>query len=130
MAWLWRVPGVIAGFILSALIATGFGLRLTIRKYGMQVDLNDSVAALVTALASAVPILPLAWYSPLPSVVNVLTGASIYLVVYLTFAPVLKAVKRTDIQILASVFVQIRILTPVTDRILAYEAWIFDAVGE
>jgi len=121
MAWLWRVPGVIAGSVLSALVATGFGLWLAIRKYGMQVDLKDSVAVLVTALASTIPILPLAWYSPLPSLTNVLICASIYIVVYLTLAPVLKAVRRTDIQILESVFGQIRIVRPVAQLILAYE---------
>jgi len=121
MAWLWRVPGVIAGLLLSVLISTCFGLWLAIHKYGMRVNLKDSLAALVTALASAVPILPLAWYSALPSLTNVLVCATIYLVAYLTLAPVLKAVKRTDIQTLELVFGQVRILRSAARMILAYE---------
>jgi len=53
--------------------------------------------------------------------VNVLIGAAIYLAAYLTLAPVFKAIKRTDLQILGPILGQIRILRPVTDLIFAYE---------
>jgi hypothetical protein len=62
--------------------------------------------------------------------VNVLIGAAIYLAAYLTLAPVFKAIKRTDLEILAPILGQIRILKPATDRTLAYETWLLEAVEE
>lgn len=62
------------------------------------------------------------------SLANVLVGGSIYLAAYLTLAPLFRAIKRTDIQILAPILGQIRIIKPATDRILAYETWLLEAV--
>jgi O-antigen/teichoic acid export membrane protein len=126
MAWFWRVPGVIIGSVSSVLIATAFGLRLVVRKYDMRVDLKSSLASIITALAAVLPVLPLAWYSLFPSLVNVVLGATIYLIIYLTLAPILRAVRRADIQILKSVFVRVKPLKPIMERILAYEAWVLD----
>jgi len=121
MASLCRVPGSIIAVILSALVSTVFGLRLAVRKYGMQVDLVGIFRTLAASLASALPILPIAYYSLLPSLANALIGASIYLAAYITLAPVFKAIKRSDLEILASLLGQIRILKPATDLIFAYE---------
>jgi len=121
MASLFHVLGVIVALILSMLVSTIFGLRLAIVKYGMGVDLKGSTAALATALASALPILPLVYSSRLPSLATVLIGGIIYLAAYLTLAPVFKAVKRTDLEILAPVLGQVRFLRPATNLIFAYE---------
>ena len=105
----------------SSLISTSFGLWVPTTRYGMRVDLRGSLRALVVAVTSAVPILPLVYYSPFPSLVNVLIGAAIYLAAYLTLAPVFKAIRRTDLEILAPILGQIRILRPATNLIFAYE---------
>jgi hypothetical protein len=47
--------------------------------------------------------------------------AAIYLAAYLTLAPVFKAIRRTDLEILAPILGQIRILRPATNLIFAYE---------
>jgi O-antigen/teichoic acid export membrane protein len=120
-AWLYRVPGLIVVSLLAGLVATAFGLKLATRKYEMHVNLKTSVAVLAAALVSVLPILPLVYYSLLPSLANVFLGGLIYLAAYLTLAPVFKAVKRTDLEILAPILGQIRILRPVTDLIFAYE---------
>lgn len=127
MVWLWRVPGLIVALALSGLVSTSFGLRLATRDYGMHVDLKRSLATLVAALASAVPVFFLVHVSPFPSLLNALAGAAVYLAAYLTLAPMFKAVKRPDLEILASILGQIKIAKVVTNRILAYEAWVLDA---
>ena len=120
-AWLYGVPGLIVALILSSLVSTTYGLRLATRKYMMHVHLKDTAATLATALLSAAPILLLIYYSKLPALANVFIGAFIYLAAYLTLAPVFKAVKRTDLEILAPILDQIRILRPATAMIFAYE---------
>lgn len=121
LAWLNRVPGLIVVLLLSGLVSTTYGLRVATRKYEMHVDLKAPAATLAAALASVLPILPLVYYSRLPSLANVLLAAFIYLTTYLTLAPVFKAIKRTDLEILAPILGQIRILRPATNLIFAYE---------
>lgn len=65
---------------------------------------------LVATLASALPVLLIVYYSALPSLANVIIGGLVYLLAYLTLAPLLGAVKRTDLQTLARILGQIRIL--------------------
>jgi O-antigen/teichoic acid export membrane protein len=128
MAWLYRVPGLIVALLLSALAATIFGLNLATRKYGMHLDLTGSLRSLLAALASALPILPLVYYPRLPSLANAVIGACIYLAAYLTLAPVFKAIKRTDLEILAPLLGRIRILKPATDLIFAYETRLLNMI--
>jgi O-antigen/teichoic acid export membrane protein len=128
MASLWRVPGLIVALVLSALVATSFGLRIATRRYEMRVDLKSSLRTLAAALASTLPILPIVYYSPLPSLANVLLGGSIYLAAYLTLAPLFRAIKRTDLEILAPILGQIRVLKPITNLIFAYETRLLAAL--
>jgi len=128
MASLYRVPGSIVAVILSALVSTVFGLRLAVRKYEMQVDVVGLLRALAASLVSALPILPIVYYSPLPSLANALIGALIYLAAYLTVAPVFRAVKRADLQTLIPILGQIRILRPATRLIFAYETRVLNLV--
>jgi O-antigen/teichoic acid export membrane protein len=128
MASLYRVPGSIVAVILSALVSTVFGLRLAVRKYGMQVDVVGLLRALGASLVSALPILPIVYYSPLPSLANAFIGAPIYLVAYLTLAPVFRAVTRSDLEILSPILSQIKVLRPAVKLILAYETLLITAL--
>ena len=90
----------------------------------MRLDLKSSTFVLAAALASALPLLPLLYYSHLPSLVNVLIGGAIYLATYLTLAPVFKAIRQTDLETLAPMLGRIPILKPVISLIRAYEGWL------
>jgi hypothetical protein len=48
---------------------------------------------------------------------NALIGALIYLAAYLTLAPVFKAIKRSDLEILGPLLGRIRIIKPATDLV-------------
>jgi hypothetical protein len=63
MAWLYRVPGLIVALLLSSLVSIVLGLGLATGKYGMRISLRGSLAALLAAVTSALPILPLVYYS-------------------------------------------------------------------
>jgi hypothetical protein len=128
MASLWRVPGVIAALILSALVSTSFGLRIATGRYGMRINLTNSLRILGAALGSALPVLPVVYYSPLPSFVNVLLGGFVYLAASLTLLPLFRAIKQSDIQALAPILSPIRIIRPITNLIFAYETRLVKAV--
>ena len=127
-AWLYRVPGLLVALVLSSFVSTAFGLRLAIVKYGMRLDLKGPAVTLATALVAALPILPLVHYSPFPSFVNVLIGAAIYTATYLTLAPAFKAIKRTDLEVLAPILGQISLLRPATDLIFSYETHLLNMI--
>jgi hypothetical protein len=114
--------------VLSPFVATCFGLRIATGRYEMRINLRNSLRILGAALASTLPILPIVYYSPLPSLANALLGGSIYLAAYLTFVPIFRATEQSDIQILAPILGQIRIIKPASDRILAYETWLLEKV--
>ena len=126
MAWLYRVPGVVVATLFSNLVATTFALRLATRKYGMRIDSRGSALALATAFASVVPILPVVYYSPFRSIVNVMIGIVIYTAAYLTLAPTFKAIKRTDLKTLAPILGRIRFLRHAVDLIFAYETYLLN----
>jgi hypothetical protein len=126
MAWLFRVPGLVIALILSGLVSISYSLWLSTVRYGMRVDLKGSLAALVAALASALPVLLIVYYSVLPSLGNVIIGGLVYLLAYLTLAPLFGAVKRTDLQTLAPILGQISILRPATPLC---ESWTYLRVG-
>jgi stage V sporulation protein B len=125
----WRVPGLIVALVISDFVATGFGLKIANSRYGMRVDLKGSVGALAAALVSGLPILLISYYSQLASLANLMIGATVYVVIYLSLAPVFRAVRRTDLQILSSILGRIRVLRPVTNLVLAYETWVLNAVA-
>jgi O-antigen/teichoic acid export membrane protein len=144
MAWLFDVPGVIVAVVMSALVATGFGLWLTTGTYGMTVDFRKSAATLTAALVSTLPVLLFLQNSPFlsprfvgwlffmqnssflffPAVANVVVSVPIYLAAYLTLVPALGAIEQTDFHTLAPIFGQIKILGTATNSIFAYERWL------
>lgn len=83
----------------------------------MHLDLLGSLRSFLAALASALPILRFVYYPRLPSLANALIGALIYLAAYLTLAPVFKAIKRSDLEILGPLLGRIRIIKPATDLV-------------
>jgi O-antigen/teichoic acid export membrane protein len=121
LAWLLGVSGVIIALILSTLVSISFGLWLAVHQYGMRVDLRASLRILLAATISAVPLLPMILYSPLPSYANAALGALIYAAAYLTLIPLLKALTRSDLQLLTPILKQIKPLQPLTDLIITYE---------
>jgi len=128
MAWVYGVPGMIVALMLASLISTSFGLWLATGRYGMRVDLVGSFLTLACALTSALPVLPIVYYSTLPSLAKVILAGLVYLAAFLTLAPLFRAVKRTDVQTLASILGQIKILKPVTSLVFGYELHVLDVL--
>jgi O-antigen/teichoic acid export membrane protein len=128
MAWVYGVPGMIVALILSSLVPIGLGLWVAIGRYGMRVDLVGSFLTLACALTSALPILPIIYYSALPSLAKVILGGLVYFAAFFTLAPVFRAVKRADVQTLTPILGQIKILKPIASLVFRYELLVLDAL--
>ena len=108
-----RVEGLIIAMIAATAASTVYGLRVANRKYGLWIDLGSSAKICLAAFVAAIPTALLANHSPLPGVASLALCALLYSLVYLTAAPLLRALTTRDAEALASVFAKIVVLRPV-----------------
>jgi O-antigen/teichoic acid export membrane protein len=98
LAWPWGPYGVLVAQIVSYAASTVYGIRETSVKYGALPDFKASGRIVITALVAAVPPVALVQFHQTGvGVVNLVAGGLLYLLVYLTLAPVLGAVDKFDI---------------------------------
>jgi len=120
MVWLFHATGLIVALLLSTFTSTIFGLFLA-RGYGMKVNYKASAGAIIAALTAALPILPIVHFLPLPRIVTILFASAIYLLVYITLAPLCGAIRIADIEVLEPILTEIKGLEPFVSLVLAYE---------
>jgi O-antigen/teichoic acid export membrane protein len=129
LAWLWGPCGLLMAYILSNATATVYGLRQSSRKYDARPDLRASGRILIAALAAAVPTLGLIQLDGAGvGVVNLVVGGLLYLVVYLTLAPILGAVGKQDVLNLRTLLGGTRIVAVLVNPVFDYESKLLSAV--
>jgi hypothetical protein len=98
LAWPWGPYGVLVAQIVSNAASTVYGIRVTSIKYDALPDLKASGRTVITALVAAVPAVTLVQFHLTGvGVSNLVAGALVYLLVYLTLAPVFGAVDKFDV---------------------------------
>jgi O-antigen/teichoic acid export membrane protein len=111
LAWPWGPYGVLVAQILSNAASTIYGIRQTSMKYGALPDLRAGGRILIAALVAAVPAVALIQlHLTAVGVVNLVAGGLLYLLAYLTLAPVMGAVDKFDVTNLRTIlsFVPLR----------------------
>jgi O-antigen/teichoic acid export membrane protein len=126
LASLWGPYGILIAYLSSsALVAIVYGLRQAWLRFGAWPDLAASGRILLAAVVAALPsIALLLLHATRPGAVNFFTGGALYLLIYLTLAPVLGAVGKQDIDNLKTILCRTRILATVVKPLLGYEDWI------
>ena len=121
MAQAYQVVGLIVAFIVSNLAGTAYGLNMAHKKFNLKLDLNSSLRIYLASGISIVPTLILLSAANLPSLLNIAIGGFTYLASYLTFAPLIGAIKRTDVENLSQILGKIKILNQIIKPIIVYE---------
>jgi O-antigen/teichoic acid export membrane protein len=130
LATLWGPFGLLIAYILSNATSTVYGLRQTSVKHDARPDLRASGRILLAALGAAVPTLGLIQLDGAGvGVVNLIVGGLLYLVVYLTLAPILGAVDKQDIVNLRTLLGGTRILSTVVNPVFDYESKLLSVMG-
>jgi len=94
----WGPYGVLVAQILSIAASTVYGIRQTSMKYDALPDLKASGRILIAALVAGVPTVALIQlHLTVVGVMNLVAGGLLYLLMYLTLAPVLGAVDKFDV---------------------------------
>jgi O-antigen/teichoic acid export membrane protein len=129
LATLWGPFGLLIAYILSIATSTVYGLRQTSVKHDARPDLRASGRILLAALGAAVPTVGLiqldGWGV---GVVNLVVGGLLYLVVYLTLAPILGAVEKQDILNLRTLMGGARMVARLLNPVFDYELRLLSAM--
>jgi O-antigen/teichoic acid export membrane protein len=129
LAWLWGPYGLLITYVLSNAISTAYGVRQASTKFGARPDLRASARILFTALIAAVPAIALIRLDGAGTgVINLIPGGVLYLLAYLTLAPILGALDMSDLGNLENTLCKTRIVAAILKPVLVYERWILSAV--
>jgi len=120
LTWLRGPDGLLVAYIVANAISTIYGVRQISVKFDVRPDLKGGRRTLLAALAGAVPTIALIQFDRMGvGAFNLIVGGLVYLLVYLTLAPVLRAVEEQDILnlrgLLGGTQVVARLLRPVFD---------------
>jgi O-antigen/teichoic acid export membrane protein len=122
LAWLWGPFGLLIAYILSNAIGDIYALRQISGKYDARPDLRASGRIILAAFGAALPALGLIRLDGAGvGVVNLAVGGLLYMFVYLTLAPVLRAVDKQDILNLRTLLSNTRIVATFLNPVFKYE---------
>jgi O-antigen/teichoic acid export membrane protein len=123
LAWLWGPYGILVVNILSAVASTLYGLRQASVRFNARPDLNGAVGIALAGLGAAIPTVALVQLDGAgPGALNLVLGGLLYLVVYLTLAPITKAVVEQDVLNLRIILGSTRAIAVLVNPILDYES--------
>ncbi|MEM1612084.1 MAG: oligosaccharide flippase family protein [Desulfurococcaceae archaeon] len=129
LTFLLGVEGLIASIVMATGVSTLYGLGVAVRKYRVKLDYVGVSRIYLAALVSALPLLPLTVILQGPPVVKLAVNAVIYMLAYLTFAPMVKAVNGSDVEFMAGVFAKIKPLKPLVKVIADLENMLLELFG-
>jgi stage V sporulation protein B len=128
-AWLWGPYGLLVAYVLCNAVSTIYGIRQTSVRFDTRPDLRAGGRVLLAALGAAVPTVGLIQLDGAGvGVVNLIVGGVLYLLVYLTLAPVLRAVDEQDILNLRTLLGSTRIVARLLNPVFDYELRLLSAM--
>jgi len=119
---LYGVQGMIVALIASNLTLTVYGLALAQKKFSVNLGLQGQLRIYLSSALSALPTLTFLRLSPFASLPNLLAGATLYLITYITLTPILKVIDEQDLQNLKRIFIKVKVLKPIINLIISYES--------
>jgi len=123
LAWVWGPYGLLVAYILSNAASTVYGIRQTSIKYNARPDLRAGARILAAGFTAAIPAMALTQLHLIGvGVVDLVAGGFLYLLAYLTLAPVLGAVDKFDVMNLRTIvsFVPLQFYGPVEMRFVTF----------
>jgi len=92
------------------------------RRFGASPNLGDSLRVYLVSSLSAIPTLMLVQLFPFSALLNVVFGGSLFVFTYLTLAPLLGAIRTSDVENLKLIFGRLKLVWPILKLILGYES--------
>ncbi len=130
LAYFHGVPGVLAAGLIYALLSLIYLLARAKRGFNLDFGFKDSLRTYLASAISAVPLLLILQFSPFQGLINLAVGGSIFLLSYLTVAPILGAVDASDIKNLESILGNQKLLSSVLKPVMTYERKLLSMFGK
>jgi O-antigen/teichoic acid export membrane protein len=122
LVWLWGPYGLLVAYIVSNAASTVYGIRQASVRFDARPDLRAGGRILLAALGAAVPTVGLILLDGAGAgVVNLIVGGLLYMLVYLTLAPILGAVDKQDVLNLRTLLAGTRIVATLLNPVFDYE---------
>jgi hypothetical protein len=130
LTWLWGPYGLLIAYIFSYTTSTLYGLSKVSANFRARPDLGASARILLTSVIASVPSAALVQlYVAGTGLVDFIAGGGLFLLAYLTVAPILGAVVSQDISNLETILCRTRAVAFFVKPVLAYETRILSAIG-
>jgi O-antigen/teichoic acid export membrane protein len=127
---LWGPSGLLIAYILSNTASTLYGFSSVSTNFRARPDLNASGRILFASIIASIPSAALVQlYVAGTGLVDFIAGGGLFVLVYLTMAPILGAVIRQDIDNLETILCRTRAVAFFIKPVLGYEARILSALG-
>jgi len=130
LAYFYGVPGVLAAGLIYALLSLIYLLARAKRGFNLDFGFKDSLRTYLASAISAVPLLLILQFSPFQGLINLAVGGSMFLLSYLTVAPILGAVDASDIKNLESILGNQKLLSSVLKPVMTYERKLLSMFGK
>ena len=120
--------GLIISLLISYLLGNVYSVYVAVKRLRMPVFFKDSLKILLSSFIAALPIVPLSFGIPMPSYLCLPIAIVIYVLIYATILPLLKALKKIDIEILGMVLQSYNLIRPIINLIIKYESRLVERV--
>lgn len=117
------VPGLIYSILAANLIGVSVGLYLGRRHFAAQIDVKATLSILASSILAFLAVVPLET-SHFDGVVLLLAEIAIFVAVYLTAAPILRALTTQDLEVLESAVAGLGRFKSLVLPILGYERFV------
>ncbi|MEM2363716.1 MAG: oligosaccharide flippase family protein [Candidatus Nezhaarchaeales archaeon] len=129
LTFTFKVEGMLMAIIVAATASTIYSLVIAVRRYGLMPDLKASAKIYLASLLASIIIMPFSLHQLLPSIANLVFSALIYLIAYLTIAPLLQVLIKSELEGLTRIFSTITIIAPIVKVISKYENMVLKLVS-
>lgn len=121
LTYSFSVVGLITSILVSSILKVVYGLYIAEKRLRVSIDIHNSIRIVIASGVAAFSILPFSLNQSVPNYVSLLLGGIVYLAVYMTMLPVVKAFQRIDVDVLRNLFKNYSILKPIVELIIKYE---------
>ena len=128
LTYFYSVVGLITSILVSSILKILYCLYIAERRLRTSIDINNSMRVLTASGVAGLSILPFSLNQLVPNYVSLLIGGILYLIVYTTMLPIVKALQKTDIDVLRNLFQNQGVLKPVAELLVKYESNLIEKI--
>ena len=118
---MYKVQGLIAAFIMANIASTLYGAYIAKEKFKAEFGLRTIMKIYIASFISAIPPIAILHLICLPILLRLITGLSLYLVIYITVTPILHIITKAETKSITSIVQKVPLMKIVINPLLKYQ---------